>query len=169
MKTATSFGGPFILLPHRLAGEWSEALGDRPDTDQGLYGEVCKGTGTSFMSLIPFRGIEVLRISDVPHDLNWVPFHTGGLVIQCDFADSLEQLLDFVAAVAETEIWEERLEMNLDDTAIRIMDSCGFDGDGQPKIDVFLKPGKYRVEAGYAESETVGATIFRLSRLDSGE
>ena len=59
METATSFGGPFILLPKSLAGEWSKAMGDSPDPASGLYREVCQFG--SFMHLISFYGVTIVR------------------------------------------------------------------------------------------------------------
>ena len=48
---------------------------------------------------------------------------------------------------------------------MRIMDSCGFDGDGQPKIDCVLDPGEYRINATYAEDDDTMATVFQLTKI----
>lgn len=164
MNNATSFGGPFVLLPQHLADEWSEAMGDCPEPDSGLYGEVCGEA--SLMHKISFRGTEVLRVAEEPGDLFWYPTDTGGLVIQWIAADSIEQLVDFARNVSDRGEWQERLEFVVVRGAMRIMDSCGFDDDGQPKIDVELTPGKYLVEALYAVNANTMATVFRFTGKD---
>ncbi len=164
MDTATSFGGPFVLLPLELTGEWSEAIGDSPEPDSGLYGEVC-GVA-SLMHMISFHGVQVLRVAEEPGDLFWQPSDSGGLIIQWVGADSISQLLDFGLRVSERAEWQEQVEFDVSRAAMRIMDSCGFDDDGQPKIDFQLKQGKYLVEAVYAEDSDTMATIFQLTRKD---
>ncbi|BCX48543.1 conserved hypothetical protein [Haloferula helveola] len=162
METATSFGGPFILLPKKLADEWSKAIGDDPRPDSGLYGEVCQFG--SFMHPISFGGVTVVRIGDEPSDLFWVPSNDGGLILQWVGADSLDDLVSFGQRVADGDDWQETLELTLSEGEIRIMDSCGFEGDNQPKIDASLSPGKYRIDAAYAEDENTMATVFRLTK-----
>jgi hypothetical protein len=164
MNTATSFGGPFVLLPLDLTGEWSEAIGDSPEPSSGLYGEVCGEA--SLMHTISFGGAQVLRVAEEPSDLFWEPSDSGGLIIQWIGADSIEQLVDFGRRVTERAVWQEQVEFDVSHAAMRIMDSCGFDDDGQPKIDLQLTPGKYLVEAVYAEDADTMATIFRLTRKD---
>lgn len=116
------------------------------------------------MHLISFQGTQILRVAEMPDDLFWILSDSGGLIIQWVGADSLEQLVDFGRKVAEANAWQESLEFDVEDAAIRIMDSCGFEGDGQPKIDVQLAPGRYQVEAAYAENENTMATLFRLTQ-----
>ena len=162
METATSFGGPYILLPKSLAGEWSLAMGDSPDPDSGLYGEVCQFG--SFMHLISFHGVTIVRIAEDPSDLFWIPTDQGGLIVQWLGADSLEDLLAFGQKIAAANEWQDVLEFTVSDADIRIMDSCGFDGDDQPKIDISIPPGEYQIDAAYAEDDATMATVFRLSK-----
>lgn len=164
METATSFGGPFVLLPKRLAGEWSKAIGDNPEPESGLYGEVCDSQ--DFMHLISFEGVTVVRIAEDPSDLFWIPTDRGGLVLQWVGADSLDDLIAFGEKVVATNEWQETLEFTIADSELRIMDSCGFDGDDQPKIDFSIDPGKYQISATYAEDDHTMATVFRLTRID---
>ena len=164
METATSFGGPFILLPKCLADEWSEAMGDSPEPDSGLYGEVCRSG--DFMHLIPFHGVTVVRIAELPSDLFWIPADRGGLIVQWVGADSLDDLVAFGRKVAAENEWQESLQFTVADQQIRIMDSCGFDGDGQPKIDIAIDPGVYQINAAYAEDDCTMATVFRLTKID---
>jgi hypothetical protein len=164
MKTATSFGGPFILLPKKLAGEWSKALGDSPEPDSGLYGEVCRSE--DFMHLISFQGVTLVRIAEVPSDLFWIPTDQGGLIVQWVGADSIDDLVAFGQKIAASNEWQERLEFTVLDREIRIMDSCGFDGDGQPKIDISIDPGVYQIVAAYAEDDDTMATVFQLTKKD---
>jgi hypothetical protein len=164
METATSFGGPFILIPKRLAGEWSKAIGDSPDPDYGLYGEVCQGE--ELMHLISFHGVTVVRIAVEPSDLFWVPADQGGLIVQWVGADSLDDLVAFGQKVAASNEWQEMIEFTVLDPDVFIMDSCGFDGDGQPKIDVSVVPGEYEISAKYAEDEKTMASVYRLIKKD---
>ena len=167
METATSFGGPFVLLPKRLTGEWSKAIVDNPDPDTGLYGEVCESK--DFMHLISFQGVSVVRIADDPSDLFWIPTDHGGLVLQWVGADSLEDLVAFGQKVAAADQWQETLEFTIADPELRIMDSCGFDGDDQPKIAILVEPGEYQIAATYAEDENTMATVFRLTKKDQAD
>lgn len=164
MNTATSFGGPFVLLPLELAAEWSESIGDSPEPSSGLYGEVCGVS--SLMHTISFHGVQVLRVAEEPSDIFWDPSDSGGLIIQWIGADSLEQLVEFGRKISDQAEWQERVDFDVVHAAMRLMDSCGFDEDGQPKIDIQLAPGKYLVEAAYAEDEDTMATVFRLTKKD---
>jgi len=164
METAKSLGGQFVLLPSRLAGEWSKAIGDNPEPDSGLYGEVCESK--DFMHLISFQGVSVVRIADEPSDLFWIPTDRGGLVLQWVGADSLDDLVAFGEKIAAADEWQETLDFTITDPELRIMDSCGFDGDDQPKIAILVEPGEYQIAATYAEDENTMATVFRLTKKD---
>jgi len=164
METATSFGGPFVLLPKIFANQWSKAIGDNPEPDSGLYGEVCGSE--DFMHLISFQGRTVVRIAEEPGDLFWIPTDQGGLVLQWVGADSLDDLVAFGQKVAGTNDWQETLEFTISDPELRIMDSCGFDGDGQPKIDLSIDPGEYQISATYSEDENTMATVFQLTKTN---
>ncbi len=164
VKTATSFGGPFILLPMRLADEWSKAIGDTPEPESGLYGEVCGSEG--FMHLISFQGSTVVRIAEEPSDLVWIFTDRGGLILQWVGADSLDDLVAFGQKIAAANEWQETLDFTIADPELRIMDSCGFDGDDQPKIDFSIDPGEYQINATYAEDSDTMATVFRLTKKD---
>ena len=93
MQTATSFGGPFVVLPRRLVSAWVTGIGDRPEQDRGLYGKVCGPH--SHMHVIHFHGTDVLRVAEDPGDLYWVPRDGGGLIVQWIAADSLGELIEF--------------------------------------------------------------------------
>lgn len=162
METATSFGGPFIFLPKRLTDEWSKAIGDNPEPDSGLYGEVCGSE--NFMHPISFQGSTAVRIAEEASDLFWLPTDRGGLVLQWVGADSLDDLVAFGKKVAATSEWQETLEFTISNQEMRIMDSCGFDGDDQPKIDLSIDPGEYQISATYAEDENTMSTIFQLTK-----
>lgn len=162
MKTATSFGGPFILLPMRLSDEWSGAIGDTPEPESGLYGEVCGSEG--LMHLILFQGSLVVRIAEEPSDLVWIPTDRGGLILQWVGADSLDDLVAFGQKIAAADEWQETVDLTIADPELRIMDSCGFDGDGQSKIDFSIDPGEYQINATYAEDDATMATVFRLEK-----
>ena len=164
METATSFGGPFVLLPKILANQWSKAIGDNPEPDSGLYGEVCGSE--DFMHLISFQGRTVVRIAEEPGDLFWIPTDQGGLVLQWVGADSLDDLVAFGQKVAGTNDWQETLEFTISDPELRIMDSCGFDGDDQPKIDLSIDPGEYQISATYSEDENTMVTVFQLTKTN---
>ncbi len=152
------------MLPRKLSGEWSKAIGDVPEPDRRLYGEVCSGEG--LMHLISFDGSTVVRIGEEPGDLFWLPDERGGLVVQWIGADSLEDLLMFAQKVAAAGDWQEALEITISDPELRMMDSCGFDGDEQPKIDVSIVPGDYEIRAAYAEDENTMATVFSLNKKE---
>ncbi|MFC0018330.1 Imm21 family immunity protein [Roseibacillus persicicus] len=160
MESATSFGGPFVLLPSDLFSEWVVSIGDKPEPDSGLYGEVC-GTN-SHMHRIRFKDRDVLRIGEDPGDLYWLPNSSGGLIIQWIAADSLEQLLEFGRFVAEQDSWTEELDIEVVSTSWRLMDSCGFDDDEQPKVDLVLERGLYRVSATYQQNDSTMATVYQL-------
>lgn len=164
MEAATSFGGPFVLLPKRLADEWSKAIGDNPEPDSGLYGEVCGSE--NFMHLISFEGSVVIRIAEEPSDLFWLPTDRGGFILQWVGADSLDDLLAFGQKVAAANEWQETLDFTIVDLELRLMDSCGFDGDDQPKIDISIDPGEYQITATYAEDDHTMATVFELTKKD---
>lgn len=164
METATNFGGPYVLLPKRLAREWSMAIGDDPVPESGLYGEVC--WSQDFMHLISFQGVTVVRIADDPCDLFLIPNDRGWLVLQWVAADSLDDLVAFGQKVVSADEWQETLEFTITDRELRIMDSCGFDGDDQPKIDFLVDPGEYQISATYAEDENTMATVFQLTKKD---
>ena len=164
METATSIGGPFILLPKKLADDWSKAIGDNPEPDSGLYGEVCVSEG--FMHLISFQGMTAVRIAEEPSDLFWIPTDRGGLILQWVGADSLDDLVAFGQKVAATSDWQETLAFTIFDPEQRIMDSCGFRGDDQLKIDLSIAPGEYQISATYAEDENTMATVFQLTKKD---
>ena len=162
MKTATSFGGPFVFIPIDLIDDWVNAMGEAPDSERGLYGKVCGHN--SYMHSIPFGGTEVLRIAEDPSDLFWIPREDGGLIIQWIAAESLGDLIAHGEAVAESNQWEEVLSFEVANSRMCIMDSCGFDGDDQPKIDIDLSPGIYEVCATHNEGENTWATVFRVAK-----
>ncbi|MEJ6579276.1 MAG: Imm21 family immunity protein [Akkermansiaceae bacterium] len=164
LKAATSFGGPFVILPRSLTSAWAQEIGDSPTPDEGLYEQVCHVGSLSFMRAIPFQGIEVISIAEQPDDIFWVPQPSGGLIIQWIAADSLEGLIVFSRQAADRRIhWQETLEFEIVESEIRIMDSCGFETDDQPKIDVTLAPGRYQINAAYEEDDDNMAMIFKIS------
>lgn len=118
------------------------------------------------MHLIFFQGVSVVRIADEPGDLFWIPTDRGGLVLQWVGADSLDDLAGFGQKVAAADDWQETLDFTITDPELRIMDSCGFDGDDQPKIDFRVAPGEYRLTARYVEDDDTKATVFRLTKKD---
>jgi len=61
----------------------------------------------------------------------------------------------------------ESLEIEVLTEEIRIMDSCGFDGDDQPKIDALIEPGIYQVQATYEKGSDTWATVFQLTRINA--
>ena len=160
---ATSFGGPYILLPRRKVPEWINRMGETPEPDRGLYGQLC--SDNDYLFSLPFSGSSVLRLGEGPADLFWQPGSDGGLAVQWIGADSEEALLQFAREIAAADAWEESLEISVPDQEIRIMDSCGFENDGQPKIDIELQPGLYRASATYAENERTMAVVVRLQRI----
>jgi hypothetical protein len=79
---------------------------------------------------------------------------------------TLEDLVAFGQKVAAADQWQETLEFTIADPELQIMDSCGFDGDDQPKIAILVEPGEYQIAATYAEDENTMATVFRLIKKD---
>ena len=164
LKAATSFGGPFVILPRNLTTALVEEIGTSPTPDEGIYEQVCHVGTLGFMRSVPFQGIEVISIAEHPDDIFWVPRQSGGLIIQWIAADSLEGLIAFGKQVADRRNhWQETLEFEILDAEMRIMDSCGFETDGQPKIDVTLPHGRYRINAAYEEDEDTMAMIFEIT------
>ena len=164
MNQATSFGGPFVLMPKRLLDKWVESMGGVPDPEIGLYGEVC--SEQSLMHVIRFEGAEIVRLAEEPSDLFWLPSELGGIVVQWMGADSAEQLLAYGEKIADEAKWDEELEFEVKESDLVLMDSCGFEGDGQPKIEISLSAGSYKIEAVYSESETVADTVFRIRKKE---
>jgi hypothetical protein len=167
MKTATSFGGPFVLLPKRLFSDWVEGIGDAPDIDSGLYGEVCNSPmGNAFAHIVPFMGGDIVRLCEMPDDLFWIPLDYGGVLAQCIAADSLEAFVEFALETATQNEWDEVIEFKVTEREFIVMDSCGFDGDDQPKIDLNLEPGMHRIESTYKEGESTYAYVFRIIKCE---
>ncbi len=162
MQKATSFGGPFVLLPARLVDDWADAVQSDPNPDSGQYGAFCDGD--SLIKVFPFHDAETVRLGQEPSELFWLPALDGGLLIQWIGADSLEALIAFAQSVAARDSWDEAIVFNTTEPEMVIMDSCGFDGDDQPKIQFELKPGQHLVQATYAEDSSTMAAVFRLRR-----
>ena len=118
------------------------------------------------MHLISFQGVSVVRIAEEPSDLFWIPAERGGLLLQWGGAETLEELVAFGQKVAEANNWQETLDFTIANAELRIMDSCGFDGDNQPKIDFMIDPGEYQIRATYAEDDDAMVTVFQLSPKD---
>ncbi len=167
-QTATSFGGPYVLLPKRLFTSWDEAIGENANTDSGMYGEVCNASrDCAFAHVIPFLDAEVVRLCEMPNDIHWVPLDYGGLIVQLVMAESLEYFVDFVLETVAMNQWEQRIEFEVKDREFLIMDSLGDDRDGQPKIHLTLEPGLHRVESLFRETSTIDAYVLLVSRIDS--
>jgi len=116
MKTATSFGGPYVLLPKRLFFDWIEAMGDDPNVDSGLYGEVCNSPKSSaYAHIVQFLGADVVKVFEMPDDIFWIPLEYGGLLVQWIAADSLENLVDFALETATENEWDEVLNFEVQD------------------------------------------------------
>ncbi|YCM43726.1 Imm21 family immunity protein [Verrucomicrobiaceae bacterium 227] len=165
LQHAESFGGPFIILPRNLVGSWVRDMGDHPTPDEGLYGKACHLDNPGYICAVPLQGTEVISITEDPSDIFWVPRKSGGLIIQWLAADSLEDLIAFGERVADNrDQWDETLEFEVPDSEVRIMDSCGFETDDQPKIDITLVPGLYQIKAALGEDETTMATVFEITR-----
>lgn len=167
-QTATSFGGPYVLLPKRLFTSWGEEIGENANTDSGMYGEVCNFSRDCVLAhVIPFLDAEVVRLCVMPDDIYWVPLDYGGLVVQWFTGDSSQEFLDYMWETVAMNQWEERIEFEVHDREFLIMDSLGDDRDGQPKIHLTLEPGLHRVESLYRETSTIDGYILRISRTDS--
>jgi len=167
METATSFGGPFAVLPKSLVASWIEGIGDQPTPDSGLYGKACGTPG--LMHVVPFHGTDVLRIGEDPGDLFWVQLPNGGVVIQWIAADLLKDLIQFGREVASRDKWMEELVVEIPEGEIQIMDSCGFEGDDQPKIRASVSPGDYKVQATHEDGDWTMATIFKFTKIENHE
>lgn len=167
MKTATSFGGPFVLIPERLFYDWVEGVGYVPEIDSGLYGEACNSPrGSAYAHIIQFMGVDIVRLCEMPDDLYWIPLEYGGILAQCIAANSLEEFVEFSLETATRNEWDEVIEFKVTDREFIVMDSCGFDEDNQPKIDLNLEPGMHRIEATYREGETTYAYVFRILKCE---
>ena len=167
METATSYGGPFVVLPRSLIAAWVEGIGDRPTPDSGLYGKACGTPG--LMHVVPFQGTDVLRIGEDPGDLFWVELPNGGIVIQWIAADSLDELIQFGREVVDRNKWLEELVVEIPEDGIQILDSCGFEGDDQPKIQASVSAGTFQVQATFEEGERTWATVFKFSIIKDYE
>ncbi|WP_325100855.1 Imm21 family immunity protein [Haloferula rosea] len=167
MNSASSLGGPYVLVQDDRMNDWVRGIGPDPDPKRGLYGRVCKGG--SLIERFDFEGSEVLRISDEPSDLLWRSLFDGGLVVQWVAAESEEDLIRFAETVAAREVWDESCVLRIRSSSVTIMDALGRPGDGEAKIVERLEPGDYQVDACLAEDDDNEALIVRLRRTSSLE
>ena len=165
MEIATSqFGDPFVLLPRSLSEAWEDAIFDEePGSCGGLAGEIT--TGESWMRIIPFRGAEVLQVGEQANGVYWLPAAEGGMFLEILGADSLDGLGEFALTVASENNWTESLEVEIADGELRFMAAFGLEGDGLSRIDISISPGRYRVDARYAENSKVSAVVYRMAKM----
>jgi len=165
MEIATSqFENPFVLLPRSLSEAWEDAIFDEePGSSGSLSSEIT--TGESWMRIIPFKGAEVLQIGEQANEILWLPATEGGMFLEVLGADSRDGLAEFALAVAREGNWTESLEVQILDSEVRFMAAFALEGDGLSRIDFSLSPGRYRVDACYAEDSKVMAVVYRMAKM----
>lgn len=151
------------MLPTSEIELWIESLGASPTPDVGLYGLAC--SINEYCGTIAPWGTPLLIFGDDPSDIFYFPDQYDGLLVRWVGADSLERLAAFALAEANTDSWDEKMEIEIVNEAMTIMDTCTFHDDDAPRIHLSMKIGTYKLYSRYVESTFVKAIIHRLEYL----
>lgn len=183
---ATSYGGPFLLLPGEYLCEWSgtdvpshervvEAIfrwsGDpaAPATD---YDRACDVENC--LRVIPVGGGEGLVLGDEPNDTTWWATPEGGLLVQRVYrqeADDLDQQVAAALARVPSDIWEPSgLAFHVGNAPAYLFDSALSGSEvlekGSSRVVIALPAGRYDLAtARYHPDDQTELTLHRLSHL----
>jgi len=160
MQYVSSLGGPRVMLPTSHIGHWIVELGTSPSPDNGLYGLAC--SINEYCGIISPWGTPLLIFGDDPSDIFYLADEYDGLLVRWVGAESLEHLAAFAIAEANTDSWDEEIEIEIVDEAMTIMDTCTFHDDRAPRIHLAMRIGMYKLYSRYAESSETMAIIHRL-------
>lgn len=168
MQHVSSFGGPRVLLPTSEVPRWIDEIGVAPTPEAGLYGLACSiPMGGAYCGVITPWDTPLLIFGDGPDDIFYAPHEFDGLFFRWCGAESLEQLTAFAIAESGREVWDETVEFRVVDSDMTLMDTCTFEGDDGPRIQLNLRTGAYLVKSRYAESTDVMTVVHRFEYLGS--
>lgn len=163
MQYVSSLGGPRVFLPTSDIGRWIDELGTSPTPDSGLYGLAC--SINDYCGVISPWGTPLFIFGDDPSDIFYFANEYDGLLVRWGAADSLEHLAAFAIAEANTDSWDEKMEIEIVNEAMTIMDTCTFHDDDAPRIHLSMQIGTYKLYSRYAKSRDAMAIIHRLEYL----
>ena len=163
MQYVSSLGGPRVFLPTSDIGRWIDELGTSPTPDSGLYGLAC--SINEYCGIISPWGTPLLIFGDDPSDIFYFADEYDGLLVRWVAADSLENLAAFAIAEANTDSWDEKMDIEIVNEAMTIMDTCTFHDDDAPRIQLAMRIGTYRLCSRYAQSSEVTAIMHRLEYI----
>lgn len=166
-------GGPHLLIAEELLIGWRGVEGWRdhedPD-DKSDYARACRVE--SWLGLIPCGAGEVVVFSGEAGPIAWFDDekNDSGVFIQWVGADSDAQI---AAAVRSGAVLRCLTQDNAEDIAfsagasgrLRLMDSSDVGADPiDSALTIDLQPGRYRLRAGYFETESLMLVVRALTR-----
>jgi Immunity protein 21 len=178
MKTAhrwiTTAGGPHLLIAEEVLADWRGIQGwhnHQDPTDHSDYARACRVT-TWLGSLACGNRTAVVLAGDVG-DIAWLPTLIGeaGFLVQwlgVDDESLIEPLVrsDSVQKMLASPDTEKLDFQTGPSGALRLMDAAeiGIDLRGDSQV-LALKPGNYRMRAGYVTSPGVLIVVREISRI----
>lgn len=162
MQHVSSLGGPRVLLPTSEIGRWIDELGATLSPDSGLYGHAC--SVDRYCGVIAPWNTPLLIFGDYPADIFYLPEQYDGLFFRWIGADSMDQLVSFAIAEADVDSWDETTIFDVVDQDMTVMDTCSFNGDTAPRIQLKMPTGSYAIRSRYAASDSVMTVVHRFER-----
>lgn len=155
-----------MLLPTAHVSRWINEIGDRPNSNEGLYGLAC--SVDKYCGVIAPWGTPLLIFGDDPADIYCRCEETVVVLFRWIAADSFEQLSAVAMRESRMGEWEETTSFEIVDGDLTLMDTCTYDGDPAPRIRIQLPAGGYKIQSRRAECTHATAIVHRLEPSERG-
>ena len=136
------------MLPTSKMGKWIEFIGDKPDSEAGLYGLAC--SIERYCGVVSPWGIPFLVFGDDPSDMYWIPKGETGMFVRWVGADSLEQLVQFAKQIRDSNEWDEETQCAVTDIDLTVIDTCATNENREARIKLKLPIGNYIILSRYS-------------------
>ena len=152
-----SNGGPLLLLPTELLGDWGGAATSDYERACKIYDEIAGlgvGNGTG------------LVLGDEPHQTSWASESDGGLLVRWVYADDEAHVWVAVDGLQESDFETSRgpsLVVGASGRCMLLDSADAGDNLQSEHLEVSLAPGTYSLQtANLAPNETTRALVHRV-------